>query len=605
MKMQQILIAGVMLLSSQFVGGQTRTFFQASAEEAQQMQKYLEHGLSKTILEPQEYYGDGPALKISIQIPSNWRNELWAHHTENYKRFGLYVADPKDNRFVDLLARTVKNANVPDAFFIRDYLESGYQGIEVVEWEEDKMNYTVEHPKEGVTRISLDLDIKKDDRKIKINITSVFNGEFVLVSCIGAPRKKMESVRDELLTIAESMRFIESSSFPWQDPRFSEPRKLASHGNQDPDLQAGSKRVVKSDRKIDASVQKSQRASQKTPEHGLPMKRHIIYDSQFGMEAARCLVPIGWNYEAEIVWDWQKMPPEAYPIIEIANPDRSLEFHRFPAQFFCYSDNPMLCQMYVQRGYDFQEIMEAVDFLNQIFFPTFLPSIKTYQLIKNTYLEEESNDLRASELNNNPNSFVYKYHIQVGYVFRGRSYVSDLVVAHYGILNQTPMGPYRIWSSMVTMVQSEQSRKAELSPLVPMIYDSFKQNKYWAKARKEFTEWYNYKAQQAAMAQTQVSTSSSMNRYQQISNTLSETRDIVMDGYNTRSASQSRIFSLQYETTTGTNTFYNHFKNDYEHIDSRYDYYISDGITSIPTNDPDNLPAHLFNGTPEILKRVE
>jgi len=207
------------VLTQSLYGQSLLSIMKESHEKSIWQQSYDKFDLKKRILEPENTY-KGPEVEFSICLPESWEDYFCVYNNKSMDEW-ISVHDEKDERYVYMECGFVMKYHRSDEAIIEEFIEYESMGLELEESNKGDLEYTVDSMGEGLTRVSVDVKTRRNDRNGKAHIYSISNGVYYILCVAGAPGWKLKSNLDMLLTIAESLRVYGSDGYLWKDPRFN------------------------------------------------------------------------------------------------------------------------------------------------------------------------------------------------------------------------------------------------------------------------------------------------------------------------------------------------------------------------------------------------
>ncbi|MBN1999370.1 hypothetical protein JW935_17560 [candidate division KSB1 bacterium] len=515
---------------------------QKSWEDAERKQKGL------TVYENKEY-------GFSIEKYEHWIVSLADSEC-------LIVKSPQQDGFL-FIQPAFPEEQESAAEWITDFLDHPHPelGIGLVK---DDDPFEIDTSDDDVEKVTLTKMFMRQGKKLKVRIESHLDNSYGILFGIASTEDYFDIQEIFLMRMVNSFKLEK-----WEDPRFREHVLVRDEEEYDDE-------EMQADADYFLDNMKQNKTSSASGE--VSLSRHLIHDPQFGMEVARCLIPDDWQFSAEIIWDWQKAPPQAFPVVSIHNQNGSIQLHVLPRHSFFYSNNMMHNQTYgVAHGYVILDIMELQDYLEQIILPNYMNYIGEYSIVEQKDLSQVAAKIRKETFNNAANSYAFAGEFRIRHYFNGVPFISAVTIIFNGTFEQAYMTQTKMWNASCVVLQVPASLE-ENNPQVQMILNSFKWNKAWTEAHRQFAAWYNQQVILAARANSNVSVSSCQNRYQQISQTLSETSDIVDDGYWYSSSSQYNISNSFQEYIYSEETYSDPYARDMIKLDNTYNSVWTNGM---------------------------
>ena len=172
---------------------------------------------------------------------------------------------PSEEQIIYMYGKTVEDPNVAENFHIKEFIEYGYGGMDATEWNDRTMYYTVGHPTDNITTVSLECDIRMSDKKARLSITSYRDDNFVVMYCAAALPKKFKKSQDMLNTILNSITISGWAGIGSLAPKDSDPKKLAFSRPRD-EVKLNRTSVTKNKRSL-PSAKKSTTQAGRTSAH--------------------------------------------------------------------------------------------------------------------------------------------------------------------------------------------------------------------------------------------------------------------------------------------------------------------------------------------------
>jgi hypothetical protein len=292
-------------------------------------------------------------------------------------------------------------------------------------------------------------------------------------------------------------------------------------------------------------------------------KKTIIDRQGFGMEAFRLLIPDGWRFKGGISWNTAKFPAEASTAWTVTSPDGLSRLEQLPHTTFFWSEEPSLQQSYAQGGAIIQAPMDAASYLRNIFLPRYRPQASQMKILASGPLPELARETRSLTeyhmgIFNQISPFQFRFdlqadagHIKVSYQMNGRRIIEDITASicymtayfpgMYGYVTGTT------WIPRVKSFSAPAGRMEQQARLFRIMVDSYRENPEWEVANTRLA---------ASITRDQLRQQQAIfNRMQQIRNSQQEVDDMIMAGYQRRSAAQDRIFEHYSEAVRGVDSY--------------------------------------------------
>lgn len=301
-----------------------------------------------------------------------------------------------------------------------------------------------------------------------------------------------------------------------------------------------------------------------TPPKAMQFKKQAVVDQQgFGMEAFRLLIPKEWRFQGGVSWNMQKFPAEAVIAFRVQSPDGRSLLEHFPHQVCFWSQDPSLRSSYAQTGAEILTPMSAVDYLRSVFLPRQRQGIGDLKVIESGPLPElahQTREIMAYHMGvfNQISPFTFQYelkadagHLRVQYRWQGQTRVEELTATINYMTAYFPgmYGPVTAisWMPQVKSFTAPAQEMTAKAPLFKVMLDTYQENPAWALAgtRLSATITRNQLRQQQAI----------FDQMQQIRRTQQEVSDMIVQGYQARSAAQDRIFDKYSEAVRGVDTY--------------------------------------------------
>lgn len=297
-----------------------------------------------------------------------------------------------------------------------------------------------------------------------------------------------------------------------------------------------------------------------------PMQFHkqVVVDQQgFGMEAFRLLIPNQWRFQGGVSWDLRKFPAEAVIAFKVHGTDGLSLLEHFPHQSCFWSQDPNLRASYAQMGAEILTPMNAADYLRNVFLPRQRPGIGDLKVIESGPLPElggQTKQIMAYHMGifNQISPFTFQFelnadaaHLRVQYSQQGRAVVEELTATISYMTAYFPgmSGPVTAisWMPQVKSFKAPAQAMAAMAPLFKVMIDTYQENPAWALAgtRLSATITRNQLRHQQAI----------FDQMQQIRRTQQEVSDMIVEGYQRRSAAQDRIFDKYSEALRGVDSY--------------------------------------------------
>ncbi|MBW2105696.1 MAG: hypothetical protein JRI26_06660 [Deltaproteobacteria bacterium] len=298
----------------------------------------------------------------------------------------------------------------------------------------------------------------------------------------------------------------------------------------------------------------------------LAFKKHVVIDREgFGYEALRLLVPKGWHFKGGVLWNYNKVPPEASTAFTISSPDGSSVLEQFPHITLFWSQDSNLQLSYSRAGMEIVQPMGATDFLKNFFIPRFRSNVSGIKVIESQSLPElaqQSRDLAQFQMRVfgqiSPFRFQFEIRADAGrlkmeyFQGGGEKIVEDATVAITYIIAYLPTmyGGYATGITWIPIVSSFKAPEKEINAKVrifKIIMDSRKDNPVWVE---------NCIKLSASVTRDKIRQQRAIfNRMQQISKTQSEIGDMIMDSYQKRNDAYDRIFDNYSQAIRGVDSY--------------------------------------------------
>jgi hypothetical protein len=292
-------------------------------------------------------------------------------------------------------------------------------------------------------------------------------------------------------------------------------------------------------------------------------KKTVMDRQGFGMEAFRLLIPDGWRFKGGVNWNTAKFPAEASVAWTVTSPDGRSRLQQMPHTTFFWSQDPSLQQSYAQGGAILQAPMDAVSYLRNIFLPHQRPGASQIKILASGPLPELARETQSllqyhMGIFNQISPFQFRLdlqtdagHIKVSYQQNGHRIIEDMtasvcyMVAYfpgmYGVITGTT------WIPRIKCFSAPADRMENQARLFKIMIDSYRENPNWEVANTRLT---------AGITRDQLRQQRAIfNRMQQIRNSQQEVDDMIMAGYQRRSAAQDRIFEHYSEAVRGVDSY--------------------------------------------------
>ena len=293
-------------------------------------------------------------------------------------------------------------------------------------------------------------------------------------------------------------------------------------------------------------------------------QKQVVMDKQgFDMEAFRLLIPDKWSFQGGVSWNTQKFPAEATIAFKVKSPDGQSLFEHYPHQVCFWSQDRNLQASYAQTGAEILQPMNSVDYLRNVFLQRHRKDISDLKVLESGSLPDlAQRNLEIAKYHmgvfNQISPFTFRYelnsdagHLRVQYRRQGQLVVEELTasISYMTAYMQGMYGPVTAltWIPQVKIFKAPAPEMAAKAPLFKVILDTYQENPAWmvAGTRLAATLTRNQLRQQQAV----------FNQMQQIRRTQNEVSDMIVEGYQRRSAAQDRIFDKYSESIRGVDTY--------------------------------------------------
>ncbi len=296
----------------------------------------------------------------------------------------------------------------------------------------------------------------------------------------------------------------------------------------------------------------------------MQFRMQVAVDQQgFGMEAFRLLIPVQWRFQGGVAWNMNKFPAEAVIAFKVNSPDGRARLEHLPHQVCFWSQDPNLRASYAQTGAEILPPMSAVDYLRNVFLQRQRQGTGDLKVIESGPLPElaqRTREIMAYHMSvfNQISPFTFQYelkadagHLRAQYRSQGQTRVEELTAtinymsAYFPGMN----GPVTAisWMPQVKHFSAPAQEMNARAPFFKVMLDTYQENPAWALAgtRLSATITRNQLRNQQAI----------FNQMQQIRRTQQEVSDMIVKGYQARSAAQDRIFDKYSEAVRGVDTY--------------------------------------------------
>ncbi len=307
-------------------------------------------------------------------------------------------------------------------------------------------------------------------------------------------------------------------------------------------------------------------AGVQSPGPVLRLERRTVEDRQgFGTEAFSLLLPHGWEFSGDLRWEIQPGGiPRPVLQFEGRSPDGSAAVAMQPDQIFAHADDPMLQASLASQGTRMLPVMSLRDYWTSRLLPDRRQEMEALQMRRWIDLPEEA--ARQRQLNEylinrvfhsiSPFPILPRHRSEAALVevegrWQGRPCLETqfLVLDHAQIPMPGMFGPVNLthWVVHSITVRVERSRAEEFAGLAPVILRSARPNLRWLVDTTRLTADLTRQALQNQQA--------IFDRMRQISRTLSEIDDLIVDGYARRSKALDRVFDDYSQAVRGVDSY--------------------------------------------------
>lgn len=328
-------------------------------------------------------------------------------------------------------------------------------------------------------------------------------------------------------------------------------------------------------------------------------RRAIVDHQGFGYEVFSILVPQNWIFKGQVNWKFPGGLPQAVLAWRVDSPDGQIHAQQYPDMNFQWSNNPMMLQTYRANGAPVARPVTAGDFLSGMFLPSIRRSVSPARIVKRTDLPELAKYWKTIQ----EQLLLQVYHpisplpaqpvLETEAVLmeiqpdggNNNAHEQFLVVINRAYMAIPSMyGPIQTvsWNAVITSFIAPVSNKKELAVPFGVMMHSAKISPRWGIDCTRLTAMCarNMLRRQQAI----------FNQMRQISQTQSETSDMIMDGWKKRNAVMDGVYDRFSDYMRGSERFHDPIQDMTVDIPNNYDSAWTNGLEYVLSENPNFNP---------------
>lgn len=329
-------------------------------------------------------------------------------------------------------------------------------------------------------------------------------------------------------------------------------------------------------------------------DNSLSFKRMTVTDDKgFGYKVFEILVPDKWDFSGQVNWQFPGGLPHPVLTWQVSDPDQQVYVQRYPDMIFHWSNDQMMLQTYQANMAPIANPMSASDFLTQMFLPWRNQGQTSQKIISQKELPQLAESWKSIQeylllqvyhpISPLPSRPVFETEAILAELQSGSNRMNEqfIVLINRVYLTITGMyGPVHTvaWNAIVTSFMAPEKNKVKMSVPFGIMMRSAKLNPRWGIDCTRLTAVCvrNMLRQQQRI----------FDAMRKISQTRSDTGDMIMDGWKRRNASMDRVYDKFSDYMRDSEPYHDPVQDMTVDIPNRYENAWTNGLEYVFSENP-------------------